>query len=433
MSFKAKVFSRLKNTPERYLFPVLAAIAFFIPLFSSVSDALTYVIFAIFLFYALVNRKILRKRTFEKRRLTILGISLFILTFFHLFLTENKHAVYSQMDQFTAILVFPLILVMFSPDKDYSKQINLVLNLFVIGTIISTVLLFTQACIRFYNTGDSGAFYYISLGNGIHPSYMSIMVVFAIAILLDGKSFRRVSKYTGPIAILMFVNISWLLIFNTLLSSKAGIIVLVLILLLFTFRAFYRKLYVKGFTISALVLFSVFVIPLLFPFTAKRFVNLSESVTNTISETEQSTTTSTNSRLLGWKATFHLIKEHPYLGVGPGNIQEELKETYESHGLGYGYRNPHNQYLQTWLELGLPGLIILLLLGLTSLWIALSDKNYVYLSFLIIMFTHMLFESILERRLGITTFAFWNSIFWINSSLPIKNRHKILPLPFKRK
>lgn len=433
MITRAKVLSRIKHTPERYLFPVLAAIAFFIPLISSVSDALTYVVFAMFLTYGLLNRKLLRKRKFEGRRLIILGISLFVLTFFHLFLTENKHAIYSQMDQFTAILVFPLILVMLTPEKDHSKQISLVLNLFAVGTIISSIILFIHACFRFYHTGDTTEFYYIKLGNGIHPSYMSIMVVFAIAILLDGKSFQKIARYTGPIAIHMFINISWLLIFNTLLSSKAGIIVQILILLLFTFRAFYRRLYYKGITLSILVLVSIFVIPLLFPFTAQRFEKFSESVTNTIGEAEPEETTSTNSRILGWKAALDLIMENPYLGVGPGNVQEELMNSYEKHGLGYGYRNPHNQYLQTWLELGLPGLMVLLLIGIISGWIALRDKNYVYLSFLIIMFTHMLFESILERRLGIMTFAFWNSIFWVGSSLPAKKKRPIFINTFLRK
>ncbi len=418
MSRAEKVLFKIKNTPEKYLFPVFAAIAFFIPLFSSVSDVLTYVVLAIFITYTALNRKQLNQRRNEMRTITILGISLFILTFFHLFTANNKDAVYSQMDQFTAILVFPLMLTMLSSGKDYSRQINTILNISVAGTVISTLLLFLLAGIRFFKTGDNTEFYYINLGDGIHPSYMSIFVVFAIAILLDGRTYMKVFRYTGPIAVIIFIGITWLLIFNTLLSSKAGIIIQTVILLLYTLRAFYRKLYYKGITLLLLTFVSILIIPILFSFTANRFIYLSDSLTELTSEnqTDESKYTSTNSRLLGWQAAVDLILDNPYIGVGPGNVQDDLKESYEKHGLEYGYRNPHNQYIQTWLELGLPGLIILILLISVSGWLAIRNKNYIYLSFIIIICMHMFFESILERRLGIVTFAFWNSIFWLESS-----------------
>ncbi|MBU3965094.1 O-antigen ligase family protein [Patescibacteria group bacterium] len=77
---------------------------------------------------------------------------------------------------------------------------------------------------------------------------------------------------------------------------------------------------------------------------------------------------SINSRLMIWRAAWLIGKDHPLLGIGPGNFQKYYLD-YQSRVLGTGpylewaVPQPHNIFLAFWLEtgiLGLAGFILLL-------------------------------------------------------------------------
>ncbi len=408
MAERIKTIKRIANIPEKYLFPVLALIAFFMPLYSPVSDALTYLVLMFFILQYISKRQ--HNLQGETKRYIYLGISLFFITVLQLIRSANRSEVLAQMDQFTAILVFPLLLALVKPDNGMQNKLFRVMNFAVAGTIISTWVLMIAAFMRFLRSGDNTTFYYISLGNGIHPSYLSMVVVIAIAILLDGKTARRFNKYSGPLTVICAGAILWLLVFNTLLSSKAGIIVQTIVLTLFIVKEFSKRDFRKAGILLVLLIISIVMIPLVFPNTYKRFVRLNDSIHATIAESPETSIGGKNSRLLGWQASMELIKQYPVLGVGPGNSKEKLAESYNNHGLSFGHRNSHNQFLQTWIELGLPGLIILLSLAVIPTFLAIRERNYLHLAILAILFIHMFFESTLERRLGVMIFAFWSTL-----------------------
>lgn len=77
---------------------------------------------------------------------------------------------------------------------------------------------------------------------------------------------------------------------------------------------------------------------------------------------------SLNSRLMIWRAAWLIGKDHPLLGIGPGNFQKYYLD-YQSRALGtdpyleWAVPQPHNIFLAFWLEtgiLGLAGFILLL-------------------------------------------------------------------------
>ncbi|PID94303.1 MAG: hypothetical protein CSA95_03810 [Bacteroidetes bacterium] len=409
----------LKSTgkhPEQLLFLLLAAIGFFIPLYSPMAHGLTYIVFLFFILFIILRRKVFPSPLPKAKILTLLGIGLFLLTLCYLFFTQNKKEVYIQLDQFTAILVFPLLLLIIPSRQSFTKPLYWITNLFVLGTLLSTLKLFIQALYRYQESGDIVELYYINLGNGIHPSYMSIMVLLSLAILLERPLFAK--RKEGSTSLLYQLPlIIWLLLFNTLLASKAGILTEVIILMLYIVKSLLHRRYVKAFAIGILTTFFTATIPFLFPFTKERILQFNESISSSreakrIAELDQME----NSRVVGWRVAIQLIKKHPLWGVGPGDIGPLINEASEKrYRVTDGFRNPHNQYLQTWLEQGLLGLIILISIGIISLIMALQDRNYLHMAFLILLFSHMLFESILERRLGIITFSFWNSLFWIKN------------------
>lgn len=64
-----------------------------------------------------------------------------------------------------------------------------------------------------------------------------------------------------------------------------------------------------------------------------------------------------------WQSAWQLVANHPLLGLGTGNTEAALASQYAENGflLGVQYHfNAHNQYLQTWLNGGLPGVFLLL-------------------------------------------------------------------------
>jgi hypothetical protein len=71
-------------------------------------------------------------------------------------------------------------------------------------------------------------------------------------------------------------------------------------------------------------------------------------------------TRSASSRLDYWSATWDLIGDHPWLGVGPGNFGRE----YPRHMLPTAYeklQDPHNFALEMWVSCGVFGLLALLI------------------------------------------------------------------------
>ena len=62
-------------------------------------------------------------------------------------------------------------------------------------------------------------------------------------------------------------------------------------------------------------------------------------------------------RLEIWRRTLHLIADHPFGGIGPGNFQQVFERVYNPQVNNDGRRgvHAHNDWLQQFGELGLPG------------------------------------------------------------------------------
>jgi O-antigen ligase len=115
-------------------------------------------------------------------------------------------------------------------------------------------------------------------------------------------------------------------------------------------------------------------------------------------------------RPIFWMASIEVIKENFWFGVGNGDVGKEIKKKYVQYNLNdkldHAYK-AHNQFLSTLVAVGLPGLCFLLLVFLMPLIKALREKNFLLLSFIVIVFVHALTESILGRFDGIIFFSFF--------------------------
>lgn len=114
-------------------------------------------------------------------------------------------------------------------------------------------------------------------------------------------------------------------------------------------------------------------------------------------------------RLVMWTVTTELILEHPF-GVGTGNVDEYLYARLEKKGFHQLVKddlNPHNQYLQTTLEIGVLGLFVLLALISSCIYIAIKHRCFLLLLLISGLAFNMLFESMLQRQSGVVFYSFW--------------------------
>lgn len=84
---------------------------------------------------------------------------------------------------------------------------------------------------------------------------------------------------------------------------------------------------------------------------------------------------------------------------------------------GYQKKNFHNQYLQVFAELGLVGFIILILMLVMSLRKAIQNKDFLHISFTILMISLFLTESFLWRQRGVVFFTAFYCLFMMQPKL----------------
>ncbi len=123
-------------------------------------------------------------------------------------------------------------------------------------------------------------------------------------------------------------------------------------------------------------------------------------------------------RLILWTVTSELILEHPF-GVGTGNVDEYVHERLSKYGFNQLVKedlNPHNQYLQTGLEIGIFGLAILLLFICLTMILAYNRNDFLMMILISSFAFNMLFESMLQRQSGLVFLSFWVGLLLIKNN-----------------
>ena len=112
----------------------------------------------------------------------------------------------------------------------------------------------------------------------------------------------------------------------------------------------------------------------------------------------------------GWK----IAREHLFIGVGNGDVDEVFRNYYESTNSPLDEkwrRRAHNQYLTLLISFGIPGLIICLIALVAPVFVANRQRSFMTVGFLILMLLSMFNEDTLETACGATFVAFFYSLF----------------------
>lgn len=243
--------------------------------------------------------------------------------------------------------------------------------------------------------------------SGIHPTYMGLFIFFAIMMTLD--SILQNPQPEIRKTLFTYLLLSILLIAGIMLGARGPLIIFILALIIYFFVrfGFSRKLtyFLFGMT------FLVSTVTLVTPSIKSRLVEFSNLQWRPPGYQEQNTA---NIRIGIIECSLHLLKENWLMGVGPGSLQKELNACYSKFPTDiYDSKNynTHNEFMNSWLSLGLPGFLLFTGGLIISIILAVRRKQRNYLSFLILFYGCCLTENLLSRQMGIVFFALFNTIW----------------------
>ncbi len=341
---------------------------------------------------------------FYTKKLNLLFFSLFGFVSLSLLYSENLSNGINALKQFLPLIIYPLF---FSFYKMKKSQFTILLKAFVLGLLLAFLISISS---QFYNyfIGKEYSFFYVKLVDilWMHPAYLSIYLNFGIVVVYVLFQKKEINLFSFLLSILVF------LLFIILLSTRTQIVILFIIL-----SSLFVHILRKKFSITALMFSCIF-----FLFTAyyffnnnvvfKRFSyvkNLSYSFENENSKAWNGA----NVRLAIWRCSFDVINKNKFLGVGIGDEDEELFNSYKDKSFHFALKHryiAHNQFIQFLLSIG--GIGLLFYLGILAYLFRYSYLNHSVLLFSLVsmFFITGLFESYLRLQSGIVFFALMISL-----------------------
>lgn len=334
-------------------------------------------------------------------------------------LNERYTGAFSNLEEKMSLLVFPLLLSTISMERMKNSLFISIQKAFILGCLLSSLYLLGVASFSYFQNNNIQEFYYTGLSEFHHTSYLAMYFSLAIAMLLNSLLFpEKVTVWSR--------NLSWSLILFfqlmiVLLSSKAGILGLSLIYgAAFIFLQIFRVQPSKRRWLPLIFMGLFFTTLFLFPQSFNRFYSLEQTMdeqpAQQVDEAE-----STVARMLIWKSALELISENPVWGVGTGDIKDELLKKYKEKKIIPAFEqklNAHNQFLQTYIGIGIIGFLLLVGSLVVPAYIAFRKKQLLYFLFLLVILMHMSVESILEKQDGVVFYAFFNVLLFYMSFSP---------------
>lgn len=388
----------------------------------SLGQKLSTITILIWLVFSLISLK--PKKFTVDRKLLVLPV-LYGIYVISLIYTENFS--FKYFEQKASLLAFPLLF--FLNSYKYNKEtVNKTLLFFVIGCLVSAIYSYANAFLNalvFENNTfafkpqvdvdvdflessiKGGNYFYGNYFSVLHQTvYYAMFLCLAIAILLFKSNILK--RNIHRLLAIAFLSLTVLQV-----SSRAGVATLFVIIIIYLYTKFSKKLFVVASAFVVLVMLPALL--LLNP----RLKNAAKNIITSGVSFHNEDNNSASLRIMTWDASIQVIKNNPIIGVGVGDAYDALKEEYRKKRYVTPYRdtlNSHNQYFQFFVECGIVALIIFfsqLLLLLKEIKLK-KELGIIILMFLIIISFNALFESIFNHYSGIMFYSFFFCLLMIS-------------------
>ena len=425
--FLKNAFEELKqenNKNKSFVFILLVLLS--IPLTYTVNS----VCIALFVIATILS---FRKSNFKIDIVLLLPILLYLLMAISFFWSIDLENTIPSISKELSLLLIPICFFAFGGLAKNQKSV--LLKYYSHGIFIYCIFYLLKAFFRFFISHDSSVFFYHELvTKDVNAIHVSVYVAIAFFYFFT-KEIKKLFDFAAMIILFIMVF---------LLTSKN--IIIVFIGLMIVYQLFYTKT-AKRMRLRNLVLFVLFLGSLAFVGKIKeRFqqeyetIMTDSTVNDVISKgndkvynvsIKQAWTNKTFQqndyfpgtafRVYQFRVFLELLKEdHIFFnGYGLNASYPKINEKgiehniYLGDGKNYGYQtlNFHNQYVQNFADLGVFGFLFLLALVSINLRNAIKSKDFIHISFAVIMISLFLTESFLWRQRGVVFFTLMFCIF----------------------
>ena len=322
-----------------------------------------------------------------------------------------------------SLLIFPVIFATSNLNVFTFSRNRLIFGAFIAGCLVGSLVLISHTYIVNTRWGVQNAFYYTNISWYFHPSYLAMYYTFGIGITLY-YLYRNLLNQPVYRIVCISLIIIYLEAFIFLLSSKAGVIMLITTEILFILFLIFKKIgLIRIILVSVIMVMAFFVFSRVFPFASAR-ISKADSMISSTHTVQTNPNDGTLSRIEIWKVSIGLIRKHFIFGVGTGDVKDVFMDAYQQQNLYPVLKkrlNAHNQYFQTFITLGILGFSLLLASLLIPAYLSLRNGNYLYTLFLLIFAINILFESMLETQAGVIFYAFFNTFLFSKSAVATTN------------
>ena len=401
----------------------IAAIALTLPL-PYVYNSIAIILFVVYSMLAAKKEEIVLSPAL------LLPAALFVLMTLSLVWSIDSHSTIKALSREASLLFIPLAFCLCRPLTAQSSR-N-VMNAYSLGMCGYAMFFLIRAVVRYINGGGSEVFFYHELATGpINAIYLSALISPALLWFLV-KTKKTFWSYV------MFV---FMLLFLFLLSSKT--IIIINVLLIAAYFVFFSSLTVKA-KLGSVLLFILFVgvvgytgkindriVHEFRPNIAKGTAEENGPHNVTIFQawtqpvfTQNDYFNGTAFRVYQIRIFKEMLAEDAIFFTGYGlnasmkkinakGIEHGVYQTSEEN-VGYNKMNFHNQYIESFADLGIFGLVLIILILAVNLKNALKNKDFAHIAFAILMIALFLTESFLWRQRGIVFFTLFYCLFnWI--------------------
>ena len=344
---------------------------------------------------------------FIKNPAAIAFVLLYLLHLLSIFYTENSSEGWNDLRLKISFLLLPFF--MLTVQFIYKEQRLVIIKLFAVLMMLMALTDLTHAYLQYLVSGNQETFYYIHLpyllASKVH--YVAWYYSFAIFVSIDHLMSSNSNRA------LWFLGLLILLFSLILLSSRAFILAFIVVFIL-SFLKWFKTvkasslMWAKILSIAALFIFFLVFLP-------STNLRLNDTFVELQKMFGYDTPKQTNPRVFIWSYGADVVAKNPIFGLGVGDAKEELSLALESCDAMFwdGEQNVpiqkknynfHNQFMQTWAEVGIFGFLLLLFIMIHPFM--LKNSHPLFLIFIGLTFIGCLTESMFERQAGVVLFAF---------------------------
>jgi O-antigen ligase len=237
----------------------------------------------------------------------------------------------------------------------------------------------------------------------IHPSYLAMYVLISVFISFESWYDHSLKKHTRIGWIILGI---FLLISIYFISSRSAIFASLIMI------PFYATIKIIKYKKTRFIWIIVVIVMILsMPFLRKN-ERVNYFLSGILSE-KKFVIRDKDERIIIWESAIKIIKNHPVLGVGIGDVRTELVNEYFRKGEDKFARqrlNAHNQFIEVFLEGGVIEFSIFMTVLVFMIFIAIKEKNLLYGLFIVMMCIFFMFETILHRLAGVSFFSLFSFI-----------------------